>query len=131
MVRFLLARLAVLIPTFIGITFIAFVLIRLVPGDPIDCNRRAGADTGAHAQLSAQFGFDRPLVLQYAYFLGGLLQGDLGRSRWSRASRSSPVPEPVPGDGRLSVIGMQSRLSWACRPRSWPRSSAARHSTTR
>ena len=89
MVRFLLARLAVLIPTFIGITSSPSSSIRLVPGDPIE-PRRASADTERHAQLSAQFGFDRPLVLQYAYFLGGLLQGDLGRYWWSRASRSSP-----------------------------------------
>ena len=42
MIRFILGRLGVLIPTFIGVTFVAFVLIRLVPGDPVDAaGRRA------------------------------------------------------------------------------------------
>jgi dipeptide transport system permease protein len=107
MVRFLLARLAVLIPTFIGITFIAFVLIRLVPGDPIELLAgERGLTPERHAQLSAQFGFDRPLVLQYAYFLGGLLQGDLGRSVVTRQPILSEFLSLFPATVELSVIGM-------------------------
>ena len=107
MVRFLLARLAVLIPTFIGITFIALVLIRLVPGDPIELLAgERGLTPERHAQLSAQFGFDRPLVLQYGYFLVGLLQGDLGRSVVTRQPILSEFLSLFPATVELSVIAM-------------------------
>ena len=81
MARFLLSRLAVLVPTFLGVTLIAFLFIRLLPGDPIQA--LAGERSVAperYAALMSQYGFDRPLPVQYAWFLGGLLQGDLGNS---------------------------------------------------
>jgi dipeptide transport system permease protein len=85
MLRFLIARLAVLIPTFIGVTIVAFVLIRLVPGDPIELLvGERGMSAERHRELMAQFGFDRPLWQQYLTFLGQLLQGDLGRSITTR-----------------------------------------------
>src|SRR5919106_4013244 len=85
MLRFLIARLAVLIPTFIGVTIVAFVLIRLVPGDPIELLvGERGMSAERHQELMAQFGFDRPLWQQYLTFLGQLVQGDLGRSITTR-----------------------------------------------
>lgn len=86
MLRFIGARLAVLIPTFLGVTFVAFVLIRLVPGDPIMMMvGERGMSPERHAELMQQYGFDRPLLVQYLFFLGNLLQGDLGRSIVTRA----------------------------------------------
>jgi dipeptide transport system permease protein len=85
MLRFLINRLAVLIPTFIGVTIVAFVLIRLVPGDPIELLvGERGMSAERHQELMAQFGFDRPLWQQYLTFLGQLVQGDLGRSITTR-----------------------------------------------
>jgi dipeptide transport system permease protein len=81
MLRFILARLAILVPTFIGVTIVAFLLIRLVPGDPILLLvGERGIDPARYAQLRAEFGFDRPLWQQYLAYLADVLQGDLGRS---------------------------------------------------
>jgi dipeptide transport system permease protein len=81
MLRFVLARLGVLIPTFLGVTIVAFSLIRLIPGDPIELLvGERGIDPERHAMLRAQFGYDKPLWQQYLTYLGELLQGDLGRS---------------------------------------------------
>ena len=81
MLRFLIARLGVLIPTFLGVTIVAFALIRLIPGDPIELLvGERGLSPERHAQLQEQFGFDKPLWQQYLFFLGDLVQGDLGRS---------------------------------------------------
>jgi dipeptide transport system permease protein len=81
MLRFLAARLAVLIPTFLGITFVAFFLIRLIPGDPIETMAgERGIDPVRHARLLREYGLDRPLFVQYGLYLARLLQGDLGRS---------------------------------------------------
>ena len=81
MFRFLLARIGLLIPTFIGVTIVAFSFIRMIPGDPIELLAGERSITPErHAALMAQFGYDQPLWQQYLNFLSGLLHGDLGRS---------------------------------------------------
>lgn len=81
MLRFFLSRLALIIPTFIGVSIISFAFIRLLPGDPIMLLAgERGMSAERYAQLSAEMGFDRPLVAQYFDYLMGILQGDLGTS---------------------------------------------------
>ncbi|MGI3166891.1 ABC transporter permease subunit [Pseudooceanicola sp. 200-1SW] len=81
MFRYLLGKLAVLIPTFFGITIVAFGFVRVLPGDPIMLMAgERGLTPERHAQLMAQYGFDRPLWQQYLSYLGDLFQGDLGTS---------------------------------------------------
>jgi len=81
MIRFLLSRLLLLVPTFIGVTLAAFAFIRLIPGDPIELLvGERGISPERHAQLLKAMGFDRPLWEQYLGFLGNVAQGDLGRS---------------------------------------------------
>ncbi len=78
-------RLLAVIPTFIGITLVAFFLIRLVPGDPIEVmvgERRL--DPEVHAAMIKRMGLDRPLYEQYADYVGKLMHGDLGQSLVSR-----------------------------------------------
>ncbi|MCE2916153.1 MAG: ABC transporter permease [Rubrivivax sp.] len=87
----LLKKLATLIPTLIGVTLVAFFMIRLIPGDPIEImvgERRL--DPVAHAALMAKLGLDQPLVVQYFRYVGELLQGNLGTSIVTR--------EPVLGE---------------------------------
>jgi dipeptide transport system permease protein len=79
--RFLLTRASLVIPTFLGITLVAFFLIRLVPGDPIETMAgERGIDPARHAALRAEYGFDKPLLVQYGIYLERLAHGDLGRS---------------------------------------------------
>jgi dipeptide transport system permease protein len=81
MLRFLLHRLLLIVPTFIGITLVAFLFIRLLPGDPVILMAgERGVSPERHAELMAQFGFDQPLWKQYVDYVGGLLQGDFGYS---------------------------------------------------
>lgn len=81
MFGFLLRRIAVLIPTFIGVSIIAFSFIRLLPGDPVALlSGERVMSPERHAQISAQLGLDRPLVTQYFDYLGGVLTGDFGSS---------------------------------------------------
>ncbi|TNC08423.1 ABC transporter permease subunit [Methylobacterium terricola] len=81
MLRFLLTRASLVIPTFLGITLVAFFLIRLVPGDPIETMAgERGIDPARHAALRAEYGFDKPLPVQYGIYLERLAHGDLGRS---------------------------------------------------
>ena len=81
MLRFLLTRVSLVIPTFIGITLLVFVLIRLIPGDPIETLAgERGIDPVRHAQLRQDYGLDQPVLVQYGFYLSRLLRGDLGRS---------------------------------------------------
>src|ERR1700752_3780091 len=81
MLAFLLRRAALIIPTFIGVTLIAFALIRLIPGDPVENpSGEGGMDPERRLRLLHQFGLDRPLPLQYGDYIGQVLQGDLGTS---------------------------------------------------
>jgi dipeptide transport system permease protein len=81
MLRFALTRLSLVIPTFIGITLLVFVLIRLIPGDPIETMAgERGIDPARLAQLRTEYGFDRPVLVQYGLYLARMAHGDLGRS---------------------------------------------------
>ncbi len=81
MIRLIFRRLAVLVPTFIGVSIIAFAFIRLLPGDPVQL--MAGERVVAperHAQIMHDLGYDRPMIVQYATYLGGLVTGNFGNS---------------------------------------------------
>jgi dipeptide transport system permease protein len=81
MLRFLLTRVSLLVPTFIGITLLVFVLVRLIPGDPIETMAgERGIDATLHERLRHEYGFDRPVLVQYGLYLQRLAHGDLGRS---------------------------------------------------
>ncbi len=81
MLKFLLTRVSLVIPTFIGVTLLSFALIRLVPGDPIELLAgERGLDPARHAALRAELGLDKPLLEQYWIYIQKVLQGDLGVS---------------------------------------------------
>ena len=81
MIRFILTRFSLVIPTFLGMTLLVFFLIRLVPGDPIETLAgERGIDPVRHAALLKEYGLDRPIMVQYGIYIGRVLQGDLGKS---------------------------------------------------
>jgi dipeptide transport system permease protein len=106
-IAYLLRKLALLVPTFIGITLAAFFLIRLVPGDPIEVmvgERRLDAE--AHARLVRQLGLDQPLVVQYGQYLKQTLSGDLGTSIVSREPVSREFAALFPATVELALAAM-------------------------
>ncbi|MCB1417811.1 MAG: ABC transporter permease subunit [Notoacmeibacter sp.] len=81
MLRFILTRLALLIPTFIGVSLAAFAFIRMLPGDPIMLLAgERGMSPERYKEMQALFGFDQPLYVQYFRYIGDLLSGDFGTS---------------------------------------------------
>src|SRR3954466_13042820 len=79
-VVYILKRLVSLIPVLIGISFIVFFLIRLIPGDPAATLLGVHATPQAIKELRDQMGLNKPLWSQYLTFMGHLLQGNLGYS---------------------------------------------------
>jgi len=80
MARFVLHRLAATIPVLLLVTAGVFTLIHLTPGDPIDAMMAESVDASVKERLRRDLGLDRPLYVQYAAWMGRLVQGDLGRS---------------------------------------------------
>ena len=81
MLRFVLSKLALIVPTLIGITICAFGFVRLLPGDPIlALAGEHGVTQERYEQLRVQFGFDRPIWQQYFDYIGNILHGNFGTS---------------------------------------------------
>jgi dipeptide transport system permease protein len=81
MFGFFLRRIAVLVPTFIGVSFIAFVFIRMLPGDPVLLLAgERGMSPERYQDMLHRFGFDLPIWQQYLVYLRDLVVGDFGTS---------------------------------------------------
>jgi dipeptide transport system permease protein len=79
--RFLIRRIGVIVPTFVAVTFLSFLLIHLVPGDPIETRSgERGIAPERLAELRHQFGFDQPLWRQFLHYEQQVAGGDLGAS---------------------------------------------------
>jgi peptide/nickel transport system permease protein len=77
---YVMRRLAWTLPTLLLVGLLVFMLMRLVPGDPALLILGDSATPEQLATLRAEYGLDKPLPLQFAYWLGEIAQGDLGRS---------------------------------------------------
>ncbi|CAN7179681.1 ABC transporter permease subunit [Variovorax paradoxus] len=111
MLRFLLTRVSLLVPTFIGMTLLAFFLIRLVPGDPIETMAgERGIDPERHAQLRAAYGFDKPVIVQYGIYIGRVLHGDLGKSLVTQESVANEFLALFPATVELAVCAIAFAL---------------------
>ncbi len=107
MFAFVLRKLATVVPTFIGITLVAFMLIRLVPGDPIEVmvgERSLDAET--HAALAHRLGLDLPLYRQYLNYVTGLAHGDLGTSLVTREPVASEFMALFPATVELTLAAL-------------------------
>jgi len=81
MIKFFLKRIAMVIPTFIGVTLLTFALIHLIPGDPVVLIAgERGITPERHAILRAELGLDKPILVQYGRYVWSVLHGDLGKS---------------------------------------------------
>ncbi|HLU34618.1 MAG TPA: ABC transporter permease [Thermomicrobiales bacterium] len=86
MLQYVIRRLLIMIPTLLAISLVAFIIIQLPPGDyltTVITNAAARGETidpAEVARLERQYGLDKPIVLQYFDWLGGLLVGDWGYS---------------------------------------------------
>ena len=107
MLRFVLTRLGLVIPTFLGIILLTFILIRLVPGDPVEVRvGERGITPERHAQLMHEMGLDRPLYVQFFDYVGGVLKGDLGISVVTHRPVMSEFLTLFPATVELAIFAM-------------------------
>ena len=85
MLRFAIRRLAMLVPVFLAVSLVIFMIIHLVPGDPLEHLIQVGSSPEQRAQMIARYGLDQPLLVQYGRWLAKVVTGDFGLSM--RSSR--------------------------------------------
>ena len=88
MLQFILRRLGLVIPTFIGITLLTFAFVHMIPGDPVMIMAgERGISPERHAQLLAEMGLDKPMWQQYVNYIWGVMHGDFAEKPYSRLGR--------------------------------------------
>ncbi|TCS40396.1 ABC transporter permease subunit [Reinekea marinisedimentorum] len=81
MIQYILKRLGMVIPTFIGVSILTFSLIHLIPGDPVTImGGERGVSAEQRAEMEKTLGLDKPIIQQYLVYTGNVLKGDLGTS---------------------------------------------------
>src|SRR6059058_1687218 len=107
MLAFPLRRIALIVPTFIGVTLLAFALIHLIPGDPVEnISGERGMDPERRARLLHEFGLDRSLAAQYASYIGQVLRGDLGTSLTTHERVANEFATLFPATVELASFAM-------------------------
>lgn len=96
MLRLCLRRLASAVPIMAIVATLTFLLVQLVPGDPASFLLGIGATADQVAKLQSALGLDRPLLVQYGDWLGGLFQGDLGVSLVSNQTVTDALGRAMP-----------------------------------
>ena len=81
---YILRRIALIIPTLIGLTILTFSISRIVPGDPVGLAAGPRATEEIKEAFRREFGLDQPLPIQYLNYMAGLFRGDWGESLYSR-----------------------------------------------
>jgi peptide/nickel transport system permease protein len=127
MTNYIIRRLLLAIPTLIGVSFLVFWSIRLVPGDPAIALAGELATPELTQRVRENLGLDQPVPIQYARYLGRIVQGDLGRSIRSGLPVLEEIQIRLPRTLTLataslivsSIIGIAIGVTAARRPNSW------------
>jgi ABC-type dipeptide/oligopeptide/nickel transport system permease component len=106
MLRHLLKRFLLTLPALWLVLTLVFLMIHIVPGDPVEQMLGEGAAPGAAAQLRHSLGLDQPLGLQYGHYLLGLFRGDLGQSFKFQAPVRQIILERYPATLQLAFLAL-------------------------
>lgn len=102
--RNIFRKLLRLIPVMLLVTAATFLLLNLLPGDVALAMLGNEATPAAIAQVRAELNLDQPLVLRYLHWLGGFLQGDLGRSYITRVPILEQIVDRLPVTIELMLL---------------------------
>jgi ABC-type dipeptide/oligopeptide/nickel transport system permease component len=106
MLRHLFKRFLITLPALWLVLTLVFLMIHIVPGDPVEQMLGEGAAPGAAAQLRHSLGLDQPLGKQYGHYLFGLVRGDLGQSFKFQAPVRQIIFERYPATLQLAFLAL-------------------------
>lgn len=103
MLKYVIRRLIQTIPLLIAISFAAFMIMHLVPGDPVRNMMGIEASKEAVEAERERLGLNDPLYVQYGRFIKGVLQGDLGTSIFTKNSVTEEIKDKFPATIKLAL----------------------------
>jgi peptide/nickel transport system permease protein len=113
MLDYLLQRLLALVLVLAGASVVIFLVMRALPGDPAIGMLTLNATPAMIAELRAQLGLERPLVVQYLLWIGNALAGDLGRSFFFSADVTGLLAQRFPVTLHLGIMSLAIALAIA------------------
>lgn len=106
MYRYIIKRLLMMIPVIIGVSFLVYFILDLAPGDAVDLLAPEGATEEELELLRHDMGLDRPIVVRYAKYMVGLVQGDLGSSYITKRDVFKSYVEKLPATMELAFASI-------------------------
>jgi peptide/nickel transport system permease protein len=106
MLRFIVRRIILLIPVFFGLSLLVFAIGHLLPGDPVALAAGPNASKADIASLAHEFGFDKPVYVQYVDYVKGLLVGDWGTSIFTHRPVMADLVVFLPATLELVIAAM-------------------------
>ncbi len=114
MTRYIIRRLLLMVPLLLGVTFLSFAIINLIPGSPVMRLRdNPKIKPEAALMLTKELGLDKPWPQRYVYWLGDLLHGDLGHSMYNGVPVADRIMAVLPNTLLLSVSALTLALVFA------------------
>ncbi|RNB81685.1 ABC transporter permease [Brevibacillus fluminis] len=106
MYKFILRRLAMLIPVLLGVSFIVFTIMDLTPGDPVEMYLGDNYTAEAHATMTKELGLDKPFFVRYINYIGHVIQGDFGISYSTKQAVSAEIEARFPSTIILAISAL-------------------------
>lgn len=106
MFQFIIKRMLTAVITLLGVLAIVFVVIRIVPGDPVRAMLGPSADSEAVASMRESLGLDRPIIAQFWTMTTQAARGDFGQSLLTRRSVSSEIVRQFPYTFQLALASV-------------------------
>src|SRR6266851_3517674 len=107
MLTYITQRLVQAIPVLVGISILSFLMLHLIPGDPVSVFAGDKPLTPERAaELRHQYGLDRPLVVQYVDYATHALRGDLGTTLRSQRPVLDSILQALPGTAQLTLSAL-------------------------
>src|SRR3984885_2415180 len=102
----ILKRLAMAIPSLIGVVVVTFLLTRALPGDPAAYFAGPAATPQAIEEIRVKLGLDKPLIVQFGHYVVDLAHGNLGNSLTTGQPVVSELENRLPASGELTLLGL-------------------------
>jgi ABC-type dipeptide/oligopeptide/nickel transport system permease component len=103
---YIIARVLLTIPMILLLLSIVFVVIRVMPGDPVALHFERRASEEAMEEMRTRLGLDKPLYIQYFEYLGGLLKGDFGKSMQDYSPVGQQIFSAFPATLELAIFSV-------------------------
>ena len=113
MLRMVLKRMLIAVPSLIGVVIVTFLLTRALPGDPAAYFAGPAATREAIEQIRTQLGLDQPLVVQFGRYVQDLARGNLGQSLTTGQPVAAELRSRLPASAELTLLGLLLSMSIA------------------